>query len=136
MTNFIKYGLIFAVIVSLFLGGYYFYKHSYRSFLVESMIDPSSVMFRNENFSADNEYLCGEINAKNRLGAYTGFEKFIANKNGYYIQSGQIVGKDIPRFGSAYFKVALHAKLTQGGVIDLGSNSFDAAWKAFCMSDK
>lgn len=45
----------------------------------EQLIDPDSAKFRNlrtiEN--AAGEFVCGEINGKNRMGAYNGFSRFI-----------------------------------------------------------
>tara|TARA_R110002049_G_scaffold275802_1_gene453939 strand:+ start:1126 stop:1452 length:327 start_codon:yes stop_codon:yes gene_type:complete len=48
------------------------------------MIDPSSVQFRNL-VSYSGGVVCGEFNAKNRMGAYVGYQEFI-----YY-------GKRFPR---------------------------------------
>lgn len=39
--------------------------------VTDSLIDPSSAQFRNQNGN------CGEVNAKNRMGGYIGFEKYI-----------------------------------------------------------
>jgi hypothetical protein len=40
-----------------------------------NMRDPESVKFRNVH-SAEEDYVCGELNAKNGFGAYTGFTRF------------------------------------------------------------
>jgi len=42
------------------------------------LIDPSSAQFRNVHTGDDDSLgtVCGEINGKNRLGAYTGFTRF------------------------------------------------------------
>lgn len=46
----------------------------------ELLIDPSSAMFRKVRVVRDHggAVVCGEINGKNRFGAYTGFQRFWA----------------------------------------------------------
>jgi hypothetical protein len=41
----------------------------------EQMRDPDSVQFRNVQ-AAEEDFVCGEVNAKNAFGAYVGFSKF------------------------------------------------------------
>ena len=43
--------------------------------------DPSSVQFRDVNV-LHHQYVCGELNAKNILGAYVGFSRFVAEPDG------------------------------------------------------
>jgi general secretion pathway protein G len=44
--------------------------------VAEKLIDPESAQYRNvEAFANGN--VCGEVNAKNRMGGYTGFDRFI-----------------------------------------------------------
>lgn len=38
----------------------------------QQLIDPESAQFRNQNGN------CGEVNSKNRVGGYTGFQRYIA----------------------------------------------------------
>jgi hypothetical protein len=49
----------------------------------QELIDPSSAQFRNVIFVNDrkNPMVCGEINAKNRMGAYVGFRRFVSSPN-------------------------------------------------------
>lgn len=51
-----------------------------KSLAAADLIDPSSAQFRNVRTSKylDN-VVCGEINGKNRLGAYTGFTEFVVS---------------------------------------------------------
>ena len=49
----------------------------YRKPIIDNVIDPISVIFKNEEFH--DGLLCGEFNSKNSMGGYTGFEKFIAH---------------------------------------------------------
>lgn len=65
----------------------------FRSAIVNNTIDPTSVIFRNERFNG--LIMCGEFNSKNRMGAYTGFERFISNFNNAKIPSVvSILSKD------------------------------------------
>jgi hypothetical protein len=43
------------------------------------LIDPSSAQFR--NVSVTNDFACGEVNGKNRMGAYAGFLRFTASRD-------------------------------------------------------
>lgn len=45
-----------------------------------SLIDPESARFR--SIQARPDVICGQVNAKNRMGGYTGFTRFIAYRNG------------------------------------------------------
>ena len=48
----------------------------YRTPIIDNMINPTSTLFKNEKNHG--ELLCGEFNSKNRMGAYTGFSRFIS----------------------------------------------------------
>jgi hypothetical protein len=67
--------------------------------------DPESAQFRNEVVvhKAKTTALCGEVNARNGFGGFTGYEPFIAN------------GSDMVVFPA-----------------DLSGSTFSAAWDRFC----
>jgi hypothetical protein len=44
-----------------------------------ALIDPSSALFR--NVAARGNSVCGEVNGKNRMGAYVGFTRFVVDTN-------------------------------------------------------
>jgi hypothetical protein len=46
--------------------------------VADSLIDPGSVQYRNVA-SYSEGVVCGEVNAKNRMGGYTGFRRFVYN---------------------------------------------------------
>lgn len=46
-----------------------------RAYINDKLKDPGSTNFRNERVSSS-DWLCGELNSKNGMGAYTGFKKF------------------------------------------------------------
>lgn len=46
--------------------------------LVRSQLkDPDSAKFREITKKADGQYFCGEVNAKNSMGGYTGYQPFV-----------------------------------------------------------
>lgn len=45
--------------------------------ILESMKDPDSAKFRRITISPDGSMVCGEVNAKNSMGGYVGFKKFV-----------------------------------------------------------
>lgn len=57
--------------------------------------DPQSAQFRNiklSELSADEKFLCGEINAKNQLGGYVGFRPFAVSDDFDYIADENLLG--------------------------------------------
>lgn len=42
-----------------------------------AMYDPESARFRNVRLNLVGDALCGEINAKNKMGGYVGFKRFV-----------------------------------------------------------
>jgi len=44
----------------------------------ESLKDASSAKFRNVKFHKDSGIVCGEVNAKNSYGGYSGYQYFIS----------------------------------------------------------
>src|SRR5688500_5459616 len=44
------------------------------------LIDPDSAQFR--NVTTRNGYVCGELNSKNRMGAFVGFTRFLVKLDG------------------------------------------------------
>lgn len=55
------------------------------------LIDPGSAQFRNVHTvsSAIGSRVCGEINGKNRMGAYAGFTRFIVNPDNNHVDMDQ-----------------------------------------------
>jgi len=53
-----------------------------RGFVEKSLKDPGSAEFRNQYG------ICGEVNAKNSFGGYTGFKRFIAGSEALVIMEG------------------------------------------------
>lgn len=58
-----------------------------KAYAAGKMKDPSSVQFRNLKYRL--AVICGEFNAKNSFGAYTGFERFQATDRTLTMESEQ-----------------------------------------------
>lgn len=58
----------------------YPYEHTLREVLIAhgSLIDPVSAQFKDLVFSSRHNAWCGQVNSKNRLGGYVGWEYFAA----------------------------------------------------------
>jgi hypothetical protein len=54
------------------------YMASVQEMVRNQLNDPESARFRNVFVAPDGFLVCGEINAKNRMGGYVGFRRFIA----------------------------------------------------------
>ena len=66
--------------VALTLIAIYFknaaYEEKFLNVLRMSLIDSDSMKVRNITYNDDRDVMCGEVNAKNRLGGYVGFNYF------------------------------------------------------------
>jgi hypothetical protein len=88
------------VAIGLVATGVYFSKHqewveipAARASLVGKLRDPASAQFRNERITQGGT-LCGEVNAKNGMGGYIGFKKYIAHGIGAdYIEDDGVIGE-------------------------------------------
>lgn len=92
--------------VSIFLvavvGGGFFLKNyldqkeiqDLRLPIISNLVDPESAQFRDE-IRIGKSVLCGEVNAKNRMGGYTGFKKFVRTQEFFHVE-----GTDLSRFSS------------------------------------
>lgn len=61
-------------------------KPKLRQLLKQAMKDPDSMQYRGEIVTRNGTNLCGEFNAKNGFGAYTGFKRFIAEPNRFAVE--------------------------------------------------
>lgn len=63
-----------------------------KKIIEETLSDPLSVQYRNITES-EHGLICGEVNAKNRMGGYAGFKKFLIRKtDGVYTQESLGIG--------------------------------------------
>lgn len=104
-----------------------------REAMKASLKDPDSAIFRNDRINGQS--YCGEINAKNSLGGYTGFTRF-------YFVSGffwQIEGSDIvllsraPEYVSLFRQFSEKAKTSTQAAIDaFRKDIFNKGWSEQC----
>ena len=69
-------------------NGWGWFGPSQRRVLLAELVDPDSARFRNEKVTKDG-YLCGEFNAKNKMGGYGGFTRYMAHENGILLIDGE-----------------------------------------------
>jgi hypothetical protein len=101
------------------------------------LIDPSSAQFH--NVQAREKAVCGEINGKNRMGAYVGFSRF-------YVDVGTGSAAIDPQFDFGDFESARSLCASLGGssctrAIEeeakrLAQLAFDAFWRGKCDATK
>ena len=110
-----------------------------RTPLVSSLTDPQSVQFRNERAVTRAGAICGEFNAKNKLGGYVGFRRFISDGKQYAVEGTTLSAWNIeastPRPEPEF--VEIHQKLKEGKwdreTLDIFSTElFDWLWKTQC----
>lgn len=73
--------VLIVLLLSAVIGGYFFYQSQnslipwVQKVVSDKLIDGQSARFRNIREVTSGTY-CGEVNSKNRMGAYTGFTGF------------------------------------------------------------
>ena len=80
---------------AILAGGYgaYLYTRTsdlrkFRAIVANSLKDPASAQFRNEKVLKESagKFYCGQLNAKNGYGGYTGFVTFVADEHSVRLQ--------------------------------------------------
>lgn len=66
-----------------------------RQLVADQLTDPLSAQFRNDRL-IDYDWHCGEVNAKNALGGYVGFKRFISGRISQvtYLDGVGMMGKE------------------------------------------
>jgi len=65
-----------------------------------SLKDPESANFKNLRVMSNGRALCGDVNAKNSYGGYTGFKAFVADSEGVYWENDGSTAASIGRIES------------------------------------
>ncbi len=87
----------------------------HKKVVTNILSDPDSASFREiKQSSKDKDVWCGEINAKNKMGGYAGYTKYVIQTIGFEILSAREV--HVSRF------------LTERD----NSSEFQSAWRLFC----
>lgn len=109
-----------------------------KSMAANLLLDPVSAQFR--NIRTVRNGVCGEINGKNRLGAYTGFDRFFALQQGALVQLNP--GFDPANLISARdFCTATYApasacnRFSEELVKQTDQIAFDHKWKIECAEN-
>jgi hypothetical protein len=87
--------------------------------IAQELVDPSSAQFRNVVVGSEKPLvICGEINGKNRMGGYNGFQRFEVSDTGMH----QVANDDVTPNGDSEFDVALSEN----------KRLFDMSWEMAC----
>lgn len=86
--------------------------------------DPASARFRNVRTMASG-ITCGEVNAKNAVGGYSGFQKFIVDRRGQ-----AIVGQGMLEDGASLEPAG--QGFPEGGMLRF--MAFDYVWEQHCIT--
>lgn len=65
-----------------------------KTLVVHDLLDPSSAQFRDLKFHERTGAVCGELNAKNRMGGYTGFRRFYVKDGKAMLEPEKSLVKD------------------------------------------
>lgn len=111
--------------------------------VAEQLIDPTTAQFRNLQVRGD--HVCGEVNGKNKMGAYVGFTRFVVDTTEYEAQidpqfdyASLLSARDLCTAMSSNSYSSLSSTMSAcGRVTELeaerrSQEAFDVAWKADC----
>jgi hypothetical protein len=89
-----------AIVLGIILSSLYKWKYDdwiaipkAREAMQAQLRDPESAEFRNERFT-NSRTLCGEVNAKNGMGGYTGFERYFTTGAVSYLEKSGSLNKE------------------------------------------
>jgi hypothetical protein len=123
-----------------------------RASLVALLKDPGSAQFRNERIDPTGA-LCGEVNAKNAMGAYVGFKKYVSfGSEANFVEGTGQLGKAstadyVEWLDRKTELVKTHTRWRKEGVEvpnysdselndQVRDSRFDAKWTEFCGIDR
>lgn len=86
---------------------------SCQKILKNTLFDVDSAKFENVYWNNERSHICGSVNAKNRMGAYLGGQRFI-----------------IPYWSGTEEHMDLYASLAKFEVNDPGE--FESSWNSWC----
>lgn len=96
-----------------------------------NLIDPDSAKFGEAIFNKKTEAVCGFVNAKNRMGGYTGFNPFVYEKSkGVTLVQEPPTEKDFER----YFELRRYSEIDEYYELEAKCTSV-ALWKEKCESE-
>lgn len=122
----------------------------YRSIVRGELLDPNSAEFRNERISKDlkfnEDYYCGEMNAKNRMGGYIGFKRVLVKaKDGSSVMEDHGTWGDTNSMSAGLLLKQLKIRRTEEGTWGnltedekaklAESLAFDEVWREVCGAE-
>lgn len=116
MKKLVWFGSMVVVLVLAAFGYRAFLIHEMRKPILATMADPDSAQFRDERYFGDwtgrNGILCGQVNAKNRMGGYVGYRWFTSTSERGALESEDMrlrfdaAGKKRCEYGAAMDDIA------------------------------
>lgn len=96
----------------------------------QALFDPDAAQFRNEETSSSGD-VCGEVNSKNRFGAYVGFSRYV------YTGSSGLVGvsEGDPDFAEYYRESSNEFMRDDAFKKIQNACTFAAEWNIYCPED-
>jgi hypothetical protein len=107
-----------------------------RDAVTRNLVDPSSAQFRNVGVHGD--LVCGEVNGKNRMGAYVGFQRFyVRTSNWDAILDPEFNLQDLNSaralcLSGASFDASSCNRQAEEEAKQISQSLFDATWAAQC----
>ena len=111
--------------------------------VTEQLIDPVSAQFRNVHSLG--ESVCGEVNAKNKMGAYVGFVRFVVSTSTYDAQidpqfnyTDLMSARDLctqtrsNEYSSVSTTISVCDRVSELERAELQQTAFDRAWAKDC----
>lgn len=94
-----RFAALFVILLALAGGGVHWTKqakanavattvNSARTPVNGVLKDPGSAQYRNERVMRDGVTVCGELNAKNSMGGYVGFKRYVSDASHFVIEGG------------------------------------------------
>jgi hypothetical protein len=96
------------------------------------MFDADAAKFRNDEAGSSPNSICGEVNGKNRMGAYVGFTKYV------YGADVAVVSQGDPDFAEYYRETQPYNEFTFKEAFNKVQNAclFASEWMIFCAADQ
>jgi hypothetical protein len=109
----------------------------------EQLLDPTSAQFRNVQSRGDS--VCGEVNAKNKIGAYVGFRRFVVDTATYsavidpqFDLTDLLSARDLctevssNEYSSASTTMSACGRVAELEATQIQQESFDSRWTKQC----
>ena len=148
--------IVFLALVSFGVAVWHFNYGHHEKNIRNIFFDPGSVQIEDRHWTLNGEYFCAKVNAKNRYGAYTGFQRVITAFDYVFLERDGIEkllqGTDTQDHQHSAVAVALEIakldakkRLRESGITNSLSPNFDsmayregaknlmdAMWKEHC----